>query len=152
MSHLTSVVRVGIGVIIYNSKDEILIGKRKSNHGKGLWGLPGGHLELGETPEKCAIRETLEESSVTISTPHIIASTNDIFSDNKHYITLFIEATLKSGTPKCIEKHSIECWEWHKWKNLPTPLFLPIESLINNTPEKINLSPKSRTYKYLSKK
>lgn len=30
------------------------------------WGLPGGHKEAQESPEECAIREVLEETSVEI--------------------------------------------------------------------------------------
>jgi hypothetical protein len=32
--------RVGVGVVVLNSKDEVLIGKRKSPHGQGNTGRP----------------------------------------------------------------------------------------------------------------
>ncbi len=38
------IVKVGVGVLIYNNKDEILLGLRKSKHGEGTWCPPGGHL------------------------------------------------------------------------------------------------------------
>jgi len=36
------------------------------------WGLPGGHIEKGETPEDCIIRECFEEAGVLIKHPKII--------------------------------------------------------------------------------
>ena len=40
----------------------ILLVKRAFDPGKGLWGLPGGFIELNETPEDAAIRELYEET------------------------------------------------------------------------------------------
>jgi len=45
--------------------NEILLVKRAAEPGKGLWGLPGGFMELGETPEICAKRELKEETALT---------------------------------------------------------------------------------------
>ena len=44
--------------------DEILLVKRAAEPGKGLWGLPGGFMELGETPEISARRELKEETAL----------------------------------------------------------------------------------------
>ena len=52
---------VGCGVILLNSKGQFLMMKRTSKHGQGTWGLPGGHMEFGETFETVAIREVSEE-------------------------------------------------------------------------------------------
>lgn len=43
--------KIGVGVIIQNSDDKILIGKRKGSHAP-LFSIPGGHLENGETFEE----------------------------------------------------------------------------------------------------
>jgi 8-oxo-dGTP pyrophosphatase MutT (NUDIX family) len=40
-------------LIVHNSKED-------------YWMLPGGTIELGETPERCLIREVYEESAVVI--------------------------------------------------------------------------------------
>lgn len=38
------------------------------------WGLPGGRMELGETPEDCARREVYEETSVEVNTLRLIGA------------------------------------------------------------------------------
>ncbi len=50
-------------VIIVNKDNQILLQKRSDN---GLWGLPGGLLELDETIEEGAIREVKEETNLDI--------------------------------------------------------------------------------------
>ena len=56
--------RVGVGAITV--KDEkVLLVKRGVEPSKGLWAIPGGTLELGETLQECAAREILEETGIT---------------------------------------------------------------------------------------
>ncbi len=50
--------------IIENGK--ILLHYKKRGHGMGYWNGVGGKLEEGETPEDCAIRESLEEMNANI--------------------------------------------------------------------------------------
>ncbi|MCD7826337.1 MAG: DUF1073 domain-containing protein [Clostridiaceae bacterium] len=53
----------GCGVLVIKD-GEILVGERKDS---GLLCGPGGHIELGETPEDAAIRETREEFGINIA-------------------------------------------------------------------------------------
>tara|TARA_R110002020_G_scaffold8652_17_gene34438 strand:- start:5038 stop:5448 length:411 start_codon:yes stop_codon:yes gene_type:complete len=48
---------------------KVLLIKRAYDPYKGLWTLPGGRLEPGESIEQCAIREIVEEIGVTIRNP-----------------------------------------------------------------------------------
>ena len=50
--------------LICPKNNEILLVKRAFEPGKGLWGLPGGFVELNEGPEQAAKRELFEETGL----------------------------------------------------------------------------------------
>ena len=50
--------------LICPKNDSILLVKRALEPEKGSWGLPGGFIEKGETPEAGAARELLEETNL----------------------------------------------------------------------------------------
>ncbi len=54
----------GCGVLIFNQKGEVLLQKRSDD---GLWGNPGGAMELGETIYDTIIRETKEETNLDLN-------------------------------------------------------------------------------------
>lgn len=59
----TAPLRPGACAVIRNA-DRILLTRRSDN---GEWCLPGGGVEPGERPAETAIRETLEETGLTIA-------------------------------------------------------------------------------------
>lgn len=125
-------VRVGVAVLLLRD-GKVLVGKRRGSHGAGSWGLPGGHLEQGESFEECATREVLEETGLAISGVRHAGFTNDVFADEKkHYVTLFVTADAAGGDPQLLEPHKCERWEWRAWDELPTPLFLPLQHLVDS--------------------
>ena len=81
---------IGVAILIHRNR-QILLLRRKGVHGAGSWSTPGGHLEFGESPEACAIRETREETGLEIHTVRFVALTNDVFAaEEKHYITIWM--------------------------------------------------------------
>ncbi len=52
------------GVLLQDS--HILLTQKKSGPYKELWGLSGGAIEFGETPEEALRREFLEETAIAI--------------------------------------------------------------------------------------
>ena len=123
--------KVGVGVCIIKG-NKILLGKRKNAHGDGTWSVPGGHLEFNESWEDCVMRETFEEVGIKIKNISFSTATNDIFEkEGKHYITIFMLAEYDSGEVKIMEPDKCEQWKWFTWDNLPKPLFIPIQNLLN---------------------
>jgi 8-oxo-dGTP diphosphatase len=127
---MQQLVRVGVGVCIVKD-GQVLLGQRLNAHGDGSWSFPGGHLEFGETWEECAIREVAEETGLQIVNPHFVTCTNDIFTEeNKHYITVYMQASWENGEPKVLEPNKMVKWQWFDWENLPSPLFIPMQHLV----------------------
>lgn len=130
-------VRVGVAAVIVRDGC-VLLGERIGSHGAHTWATPGGHLELGESIEECAKRETFEETGLIVDSISKLGFTNDIFDkENKHYVTLFVLASCPSGEPLVAEPEKCKQWQWFKLDELPQPLFLPLSNLLQ---EPLNLA------------
>jgi 8-oxo-dGTP diphosphatase len=132
-------VRVGVAAIVLRDS-KVLIGHRKGSHGAGTWGLPGGHLEFGESVEACAMREVFEETGLRAAIIGPAGFTNDMFAaEGEHYVTLFVLARCGAGEPEVREPDKCGAWVWREWDDLPRPLFRPLQSLVDSgyTPEQL---------------
>lgn len=58
-------------VVVLDGAGRVLLGLREDFD---VWGLPGGHLEPGESPEEGAAREFLEELGVAVELDHRIGA------------------------------------------------------------------------------
>ena len=129
---------VGIGVIIQNSDNQILIGKRKGSHAP-FFSIPGGHLELGESFEEAAIKEVFEETGLIIKNPKVFCVTNNLRTyrnEGKHYVSICLFANDYSGRLTAMEKDKCESWDWFSLDEIPQPHFdaseFTIECFIKN--------------------
>jgi 8-oxo-dGTP diphosphatase len=112
--------------------DRLLLIRRQGSHGAGSWSTPGGHLDVGETPEQGAIREAREEVGVDVADLDFVAITNDWFeAEQKHYITIWFCARQFAGEPMIASPREMTELGWFGWDALPQPLFLPLANLVS---------------------
>ncbi len=131
---------VGFGVMILKNK-KILLGKRHKDsekadselHGEGTWTMPGGKIHFGESFERVAFREVLEETSIKINEDklQLISIANDIVED-AHFITIGFLCQDFKGQAKVMEPDEITEWRWFNLDKLPTPMFFPSEKILKN--------------------
>ncbi|MBN1106753.1 MAG: NUDIX hydrolase [Deltaproteobacteria bacterium] len=93
---------VGVGAVIFDG-DRVLLARRNHEPGKGIWTLPGGVVELGETLEEALRREILEETSLTIEIGGLAKLLDRIVHDGKqavryHYVIADYWGWKVSGT------------------------------------------------------
>lgn len=55
--------RLAVGVIVVDDEDLLLVRRGRDPH-RGLWSVPGGHVEAGETVSEAVTRELREETGL----------------------------------------------------------------------------------------
>jgi 8-oxo-dGTP diphosphatase len=55
-----------VGAVVHDRDGRLLLIRRGSDPGRGLWSLPGGRVEAGETPARAVEREVLEETALVV--------------------------------------------------------------------------------------
>jgi mutator protein MutT len=100
-----TLVRVGVGVIVQNAAGQILLEKRSDC---GLWGLPGGRIEPGESVAQTVVREVQEETGLIVEITRLLGVYSEAaerivtFSDNVvHLVDIVLEAYPISGELRC---------------------------------------------------
>jgi 8-oxo-dGTP pyrophosphatase MutT (NUDIX family) len=56
LTHIDDI-KAGVAIVILDDQKRVLLQKRAE---VGLWGIPSGHIEVGETVASAAIREDKE--------------------------------------------------------------------------------------------
>lgn len=74
MAILQKPYREGVGMMVVNHENKVLVGRRIDNDTEA-WQMPQGGIERGENPRTAALRELLEE--VGTNKVEIIAETNE---------------------------------------------------------------------------
>lgn len=99
----------GVGAIVVGSKGILLV-RRDKDPGKGLWSIPGGGVELGETQEESVVREVEEETGVQCAIIDLVSTANLITPDEtgriefhyllNHYLARALTETTIPETPE----------------------------------------------------
>ncbi|XP_078474352.1 nucleotide triphosphate diphosphatase NUDT15 [Lampetra fluviatilis] len=118
---------VGVMVVVHSALRPgcVLLGRRKTGLGAGLYQLPGGYLEFGEEWEECARREALEETGLRVCDVRFSTVVNSVRRDEgSHFVTIFMRAAVDLAfrqEPQNVEPHKNEAWVWTPWEELPPP-------------------------------
>lgn len=121
-SHVTPFCAADAAII--DPEGRLLLIRRADN---GLWALPGGALEVGETPAQGAVREALEESGIA-SQPRALVGIWDSRLCNSsvshhvyHFVILCHPLTVQPETPPS-HAHEVLDVGWFREAELPTDL------------------------------
>ena len=102
-------------------QDKVLLCKRAIHPRLGFWTLPAGFLEVGETTEAGAIRETLEEAGAMVTIGPLFSLLNVVHVEQVH---LFYLASMQSEEFSAgIESLEVQLFSEHEipWNEIAFP-------------------------------
>jgi 8-oxo-dGTP diphosphatase len=91
-----------VGAVIKDGQGRLLLIKRGHEPGAGLWSLPGGRIEAGETDAEALVREMLEETGLQVEPGRLLGSVKrpgrdgDVI-DIRDYAATVVSGTLRAG-------------------------------------------------------
>lgn len=127
------IILVGAGALVLDKQKRLLLLQRSDN---GCWGIPGGAMELGESLEETARRETWEETHLEIGkmTLFNIFSGADLFyeypnGDQVYNVTAIYITEDAEGS---IQVHPSEhtTYRYIALDELPEPISPPIGKIL----------------------
>ena len=89
-----------VAVVITDSEGRLLLTKRSVEPGKGLWCLPGGFIETGESPEETVVREVMEETGLKVAPAESLGPCSKIGGYHGDVIILGYTADIMGGELK----------------------------------------------------
>jgi 8-oxo-dGTP diphosphatase len=88
---------VGIGAIVFDPAGRVLLVERGKPPSAGLWSVPGGKLEPGETIAQAIAREVREETGLIVEVGEL-ACVVERTGDGYHYVIVDHVARVIGGT------------------------------------------------------
>ena len=91
-----------VGAVVRDEQGRLLLIKRGHEPGAGLWSLPGGRIEPGETDAEALVREMLEETGLKVAPGRLLGNVKrpgldgDVI-DIRDYAATVISGTLRAG-------------------------------------------------------
>lgn len=83
-----------VTVVVSGSDGTILLVHKTDN---GLWALPGGGIDIGESVTQAAVREVKEETGITVETTGIVG----IYSD-PHHVMAYDDGEVRQQFSICL--------------------------------------------------
>ena len=126
-----------LGVIaVMVEDDRALLVQRSKQPDAGLWGFPGGHVELGETVAEAALRELREETGIigtaggVLDVVDVIVTSGDAVTT--HYALVAISVQFVSGTVMAADDaRDARWWQIETLASTPPPMSAGVMELVH---------------------
>jgi 8-oxo-dGTP diphosphatase len=91
-----------VGAVVTDEQGRLLMIQRGHDPGAGLWSIPGGRIEPGETDAQALVREMLEETNLQVKVGSLIGSVQrqgpgGAVIDIRDYAATVTGGTLRAG-------------------------------------------------------
>ncbi len=86
-----------MGGLAYDEDGKILLIRRRNDPGSGLWSVPGGRVEPGETDTQAIVREMAEETGLVVEAAELLGRVRRGPYDIADYRCTVLGGTLRAG-------------------------------------------------------
>lgn len=129
--HNNSAPRVGVGVLLLDPLDRILLTLRKRPPEAGCWSILGGKVDFLEKLEECAVREAQEEAGVQVQLIRLLCVTDHVLpEEDQHWVSPAYLGKVIGGEVRNCEPDKTQEVRWFALTSLPANLTMTARNAI----------------------
>ncbi|MFE7233950.1 NUDIX hydrolase [Streptomyces sp. NPDC057596] len=129
----TTTDKPGISAAIIVRDDRVLMVRRAVKEGELMWQFPAGAIEAGESAEDAAVRETLEETGLTVKAVRLLG---ERVHPKTGRAMSYTACEVLEGTARVADDEELDAVAWVAHGELadyvPYGLFGPVQEYLDN--------------------
>ncbi|MEU0818905.1 NUDIX hydrolase [Streptomyces mirabilis] len=128
----TTTEKPGISAAIIVQDGKVLMVRRAVKEGKLSWQFPAGAIEPGEGAEDAAVRETLEETALTVKAVRLLG---ERIHPNTGRLMSYTAATVVEGDARVADAEELDAVAWVAHSEItdyvPYPLYEKVQEYLD---------------------
>lgn len=123
----------GVHVVCERAGEVLLMRRAGTGFFDGLYSLPGGHVEAGESICAAAVRELREETGLSTAAAELEWLGVVHRRSDTNRIDFFVRAACWTGEPRICEPDKCDRLEWHRPDHLAVPLVAYVDAALRQS-------------------
>jgi 8-oxo-dGTP diphosphatase len=132
MTTETTTEKPGISAAIIVADGKVLMVRRRVSEGELMWQFPAGAIEDGETAEEAAVRETAEETGLTVEAVRLLG---ERVHPKTRRLMSYTAATVVEGEARVADEDELDAVAWVTHSEIadyvPYGLFEPVQEYLD---------------------